>query len=132
MNYELCSQFMDIALWAPVDLVEVRQNAIYGMGVFSKYINRETFKSLTPKFKQTLDAVTSHPEARSEDNLVVTENAVISLGFMAVFQTQDQADVTAFLTRLPLEGEDEAREAYEFVIEQTIAKSGALIANGQL
>ena len=44
--YELCNQFADIALFLPADACDARQNAIYGVGLLSKFMDASTFSSL--------------------------------------------------------------------------------------
>jgi hypothetical protein len=39
MIYELTSQFTEITMWCKVDMIDVRQNLAYGIGVMAKHIN---------------------------------------------------------------------------------------------
>lgn len=49
MLIELCQQYADITLWTKPDMADIRQNTVYGIGVMSKYVSPNAFKSLLPK-----------------------------------------------------------------------------------
>ena len=90
------------------------------MGLLSKFMDSATFNSLLPKVMKAIEHVLSDPDAKQEDRLPVTENAIISLGFIALVHTKDAVQINKFLDRLPLEGDDEAQEAHEYLAEQVL------------
>lgn len=102
MIYEITSQLIEIAMWADSSKIDVLQNAVYGIGTMAKHLNKEAFKSLLAKSMEAIERVTSLPEAQDEEHLIVTENAYISLGVLAMFQTHEPAHVQKFLQLLPL------------------------------
>jgi hypothetical protein len=89
----------------------------------AKVINKDAFKSLLPGSMEAIDHVISMKIEEEEyfDFLVVKENAYITLGVIAFYQTQDAAHVKKFVELLPLEGEDEAQEAHELLLDQLLA-----------
>lgn len=58
--------------------------------------------------------------------MVVSENAVITLGKLALLHTQDAAQAGKFLSMLPLSSAEEAQEAHEFLFNQILASNGLL------
>lgn len=70
---------------------------------------------------KAIEFILTCPEANSEENLAVTENALITLGFVSLLQSKDAAHVTKFCESLPLKGEDEAKEAHALLFNQMIA-----------
>ena len=68
----------------------------------------------------------SDPEGKSEERLPVTENAIISSGFISLLHTKDAVQINKFLDQLPLAGDDEAQEAHEFLAEQVLIGNNAL------
>jgi hypothetical protein len=88
MNYELTTQFTDIATKAPQDLIEVRQNAVYGIGVMAKFTARPAFASILPSAKTALLQTIASCDQSDEAQKVVIENAQIALGFLSVYQSQ--------------------------------------------
>jgi hypothetical protein len=108
-------------------MIQVLQNAVYGIGSMAKVLNKEAFKSLLPGSMEAIDHVISMKDTDEEEFLVVKENAYITLGVLAFFHTQDAAHVKKFLELLPLKGEDEAQEAHELLLDQLLAKNSALV-----
>jgi hypothetical protein len=115
--YEICAQMIEIAMWAKSDMVEVLQNAVYGIAVMSKYLAQAAFQTLLPKAMAAVERVTSLPEAQDEEHICATENAYITLGHLAVFQTKEAAHLDKFMSLLPLSGEAEAQEAHSFLLD---------------
>lgn len=66
MVYELTTQFTEITQWCKADMIDVRQNLAYGIGVMARYVNREAFKALVPQAIEAIEHILSHPEAQSE------------------------------------------------------------------
>tara|TARA_B110000285_G_C15038753_1_gene570703 strand:- start:135 stop:434 length:300 start_codon:yes stop_codon:yes gene_type:complete len=56
----------------------------------------------------------------------VTENALITLGKLALLHTQDVAQADRFVTSLPLTSAAEAQEAHEFLFTQVMAGNALL------
>jgi hypothetical protein len=118
---QLFQQFIEITLWTKPEMADVRQNAIYGIGVFAKNLNQTAFQTLLPNAMKTIEFILTTPDAYSEENLAVTENAIITLGFVSLYHSKDVAHVTKFLESMPLKGEDEAKEAHSLLFNQMIA-----------
>lgn len=56
----------------------------------------------------------------------MSENALITLGFIALLHTKEPVQINKFLDQLPLQGDDEAQEAHEFLAEQILTGNQAL------
>lgn len=110
---------------------DVRQNAAYGIGVVARVLSPEAFKTLLPNCMKAIELVLSHPEAHGEEALAATENAVITLGVLALMHTKQEVHVNKFLEALPLKGEEEAQEAHELLLDQVLAGNQVLTSNGQ-
>ena len=121
--YSTCNQLADICMWAKPEMTLVLQNAVYGIGVMSKHLGQDAFKTMLPKAMAAVERVTGFPEAKDDEHMVATENAYITLGMLAVFQTKDAAHLEKFLGLLPLSGEEEAQEANNFLLDQLLAKN---------
>lgn len=81
---------------------------------------------------KAIEHVLSDPEGQSEERLAVTENAYITLGFIAALHSKDAAQITKFLQQLPLKGDEEAQEAHEFLFEQILLCNEAILTADQL
>jgi len=108
---------------------DVRQNTIYGIGEFAKFMNFNTIKTLLPKCIESVDLILSNPEALSDENVAVTENAFITLGKIALIHSKDAAQASRFLMAMPLKGEEEAQEAHQFLFEQVLAGNQVLMGD---
>ena len=132
MVYQVCCQFIQICKWTSADNedhLDVRQNCAYGIGSLSNGMTQETFKTLIPSAMEALEHIVGHDQATNaeEGHLVVSENAYISLGHIALKQTQDPAHVQKFLSLLPLTSEEEAQEAHLLVAEEVVKGNQALL-----
>jgi len=84
----------------------VRQAAIYGVGLVAEHAKVQ-FQNVCGQALQKLVAVASHPQARDEDNLCATENAVGAIGKVCAHYGS-RSDVPAdkllplWLSHLPL------------------------------
>lgn len=123
--YGLCAQFIEIAMWAKPEMTDVRQNTSYGIGAFCKHLNTAAFQSLVGTAVTAVDTVLSDPEAQGAHR-VVTENALITLGKLALLHTQDAAQADRFLSSLPMTCVEEAQEAHEFLFTQVLAGNALL------
>jgi len=132
--YELCAKFAEICNWTTTDsdMLDVRQNTAYGIGSIAKVLSPAQFKTLLPGCQKAVDLVLSHPEAAGEEAQAATENALITLGVLALLHTKEEAHVSRFLAALPLKGEEEAQEAHELLLDQLLAGNAALTSNGQI
>jgi hypothetical protein len=83
----------------------------------SKYLSQEAFKTLLPRAMAAVERVTSFPDALDDEHIAMTENAYITLGHLAVYQTKENAHLSKFLNILPLSGEEEAQEAHTFLLD---------------
>ena len=79
--------------------------------------------SLLPKAMAAVERVTSLPEANDDEHICATENAWITLGHLAVYQSQETAHLEKFLALLPLSGEEESQEANAFLLDQLLVKN---------
>ena len=61
----------------------------------AKTLNKEMFKSLLQKSMDAVEKVVSLP--KDEEHLVAIENAYITLGVLALYQTNQPAHVQKFL-----------------------------------
>ena len=61
----------------------------------AKTLNKEMFKSLLQKSMDAVEKVVSLP--KDEEHLVAIENAYITLGILALYQTNQPAHVQKFL-----------------------------------
>lgn len=127
MIYELCSQFAEITLWTQPEMMDVRQNTIYGIGVMAKHLNQGAFKSLVGPAMKAVEHILANPTATSEEQQCVTENTYVTLARIALLHTQDAAHINQFLGALPLKGDEEAQEAHEFLFEQVLANNSVLM-----
>ena len=123
MLLQLCQQYAEITLWSKAEMADVRQNTIYGIGVMAKYLQPTAFKSLLPKSLEAIELCLANPDARSEEHIAVTENTLISLGYVSLLHSKDVAQVTKFVSSLPLKGEEEAQEAHAHLFTQMLAKN---------
>jgi len=102
------------------------------VGVVAKFLDASSFQSfsdaLLPKCLDAIKHVLADPEAQSEERLAVTENAFITLGFLSLLHSKDQAQINQFLEVLPLQGDEEAQEAHEFLFEQILLGNAALFS----
>ena len=53
----------------------------------------------------------------TEEHLAVTENAIVSLGYLAFLHSKDAGHVNKFVSALPLKGEEEGQEAHLFLFQ---------------
>lgn len=114
---QLCQQYVEITLWTKPDMADIRQNTIYGISVFAKNLNTNGFQSLLPSVMNAIETCLSNPDALSQENLGVTENALVCLGYVSLLHSKDASHVTKFVESLPLKGEDEAKEAHGFLFD---------------
>jgi hypothetical protein len=67
MIYELTTQFTEIIQWCKPDMIDVRQNLAYGIGVMARHISQDAFKSLVPSAVAAIEHVLSGADASSEE-----------------------------------------------------------------
>jgi len=127
MIYELCTQYIELTNWSKPDMADVRQNTIYGIGAMAKHLDRSFFKTLLDGSLKAVEHVLSNPDAHSEDNIAVTENAMITLGRLALKHSQQAVHVNQFLSALPLKGDEEAQEAHQYLFEEVLAGNAVLM-----
>ncbi|KAI9089986.1 armadillo-type protein [Phlyctochytrium arcticum] len=116
------------AFWAPMvqglsdSAAEVRQAAAYGAGVAAKYGGVE-YAQPCAQALPSLFAMIDAPDARSEENILATENAVAAIGKICHFLGHTGAfDLNDTLVRwvkaLPVvEDSDEAPHTYAYLLE---------------
>ena len=63
----------------------------------AKILNKDMFMTLYSKSMSAVERVITLPNAQEEEQLVATENAYITLGVLALYQTNDAAHVQKFL-----------------------------------
>jgi len=125
MIYGLCAQFIEVVMWAKPEMTDVRQNAVYGIGAMCQHLTTAAFQSLVATAVSAVETVLSGPEAKGAQ-LLVTENALITLGKVALLHTQDAAQADKFLGSLPLKNAEEAQEAHGFLFTQVLAGNSLL------
>lgn len=90
----------------------IRQSAVYGLGVCAQTIDSNTF---SPFFNQTLELVRNvlkDPKARTEEYTVATDCAVGTLGKLAIFHNNNL--IEEWLNYLPIKAEvEEAQNVHK-------------------
>jgi len=76
---------------------------------------------------QAIEHILSTPDAQSDLQRPVTENAIVSLGIVSLKHTQDATHINKFLLALPLTGEEEAQEAHKFLFEEVLNNNTILM-----
>jgi hypothetical protein len=92
----------------------IRQCCVYGLGQAAQH-RGENFVQYGPSAVAAIVAVINAPDARNEDNLSATENAVSALGKVLEYQpgSVDPSAGSLFVNNLPLEDDEiEAKEAH--------------------
>eukprot|EP01101_Sappina_pedata_P007334 TRINITY_DN3845_c0_g1_i1.p1 TRINITY_DN3845_c0_g1~~TRINITY_DN3845_c0_g1_i1.p1 ORF type:complete len:1088 (+),score=593.45 TRINITY_DN3845_c0_g1_i1:90-3353(+) len=99
----------------------VRQSALYGVGICAQFCG-ETFAPAVPECINRLTVVINDPNAKTDENVHSTENAVSAFGKIIRYQTASLQSqnltigqaLTYFLSQLPVtEDEFEAKTVYE-------------------
>mmetsp|Transcript_17306 Transcript_17306/g.26782 ORF Transcript_17306/g.26782 Transcript_17306/m.26782 type:complete len:353 (+) Transcript_17306:2-1060(+) len=89
---------------------EVRQAAVFGLGVCAQYGGGQ-FSQIAMDIAATIELMIAAPDARSEENVYATDNAVSALGKVIEFQIPDGEErnrlVGIFLSYLPVRGDQE-------------------------
>jgi len=90
---------------------EVRQAAVFGLGVCAQY-GGAFFASMLGQVMQRIQEMMGQPDARAEEVVHSTDNAVSALAKVIEFQEealgeQKAAAVAAFLAYLPITGDEE-------------------------
>ncbi|PNH09582.1 Importin-5 [Tetrabaena socialis] len=62
------------------DHADLRQCAVYGLGVMAAKAPVEAFRPTAASVAEVLAAIVNHPESKSDDNDMATDNAVSALG----------------------------------------------------
>ena len=97
---------------------EVRQAAVYGVGVMAEHVAEATFTAeMQQQAAQTLLATVGHPEAQAEENASATDNAVSAIGKLCKrSETIAAAALTRWLSFLPLSSDRaEAKGVHELL-----------------
>ena len=94
----------------------VRQNAVCGIAIIAKILPAQGFASLIPNSLATIEKVLTGPSGSDEEKAAV-ENAMTALGVVALKHSKDQTQINKFLNALPLSGEDENKEAFDYFLE---------------
>eukprot|EP00736_Rhodelphis_marinus_P007337 Rmarinus@m.1215 len=116
--------------YAGDDDEEVRQAAVYGIGVAAQHVP-DRFKQYAQTALMRLNVVISHQEARSDSNEMATDNAISALGKICEFQ----ADVVeagslwpTWLAYLPCKGDIiEARIVHAQLVTMVERNNTALL-----
>jgi len=97
----------------------IRQCCVYGLGQAAEK-RPDAFRPSAPAAVAGMLAMIQAPDAKGEDNINATENAVSALGKVLEFQPDcvDPSAGTLFITHLPLEeDEDEAKAAHKRLVK---------------
>jgi hypothetical protein len=113
------------------DDADLRQASVYGVGVMAAAVGR-AFAPHVPGALAALARVIQAPDARSEENLNATENAVSALGKLCEFQRDAIPDAATVVSRwlacLPLrEDVVEARAVHEQLVRMLQANDPHLL-----
>lgn len=106
--------------YAGDESAEVRQAAVYGLGVLAEHGPNDQFDdAMQQQACMRLLATVEHPEAYSEDNASASDNAVSALGKLCQRSpTIAAAAMPRWLARLPLQADrEEARTVHGKLIE---------------
>jgi len=114
--YEMGAKFAELGMWAEADMPDVRQNAACGIAVVAKNLAPQAFASLIPNVLKALERIMTGPTS-DDDEKAAVENAISALGIVALKHTKDQAQISKFLSSLPLSGEGENQEATDYLLE---------------
>jgi len=107
----------------------IRQCSVYGLGRASQH-RQAAFKPHAQNALSSVLAILSAPEARSEDNIMATENAAGALGKFIEFQSEfvDSTAGNIFVQSLPLEeDEEEAREVHPLLVRLANANDSRIL-----
>ena len=110
---------------------DVRQASVYGVGVMAEKLG-QAFAPHVPASLQTLAQVIQAPDARGEENVNATENAISSLGKICEFQRAcipgPESVVPQWLSMLPLtEDKVEARAVHTQLVRMLEANDPHLL-----
>jgi hypothetical protein len=109
---------------------EVRQAAAYGCGIMAQF-GGETFAEACKEAMPRLALIVANPEARGEDNISATENAISAVGKIIKFNPNcvnlDET-VPVWLSWLPIwEDKDEMESVYGYLCELLESNSPAAL-----
>lgn len=112
----------------------LQQSAIYGLGQVAEHAQQH-FKADAGRIVQLLSAIVNRPDARDEENLDVTENAVSVLGKIYLYHKQNvdgKAVMQTWLQNLPLsEDLDEAKYSHGLLVKLVNANDDGVIGPNQ-
>lgn len=112
---------------------DVLHNSVFGLGTISKRIDRNAFKQIRGEILQTLSSVITASDAYSEGKANITENAISSLGKIALYQSDlndkmSEEVLIKFLQLLPLKHDmDEAQNVHKMLFEEILKKNECLV-----
>lgn len=112
---------------------DVLHNSVFGLGTISKRLDRSAFKQVRGEILQTLSSVITASDASSDAKANITDNAISSLGKIALYQS-DRGDkmseevLLKFLQLLPLKNDaDEAQNVHKMLFEEILKKNESLV-----
>jgi hypothetical protein len=127
------AQVMPLLLAVAADRdATIRQCAVYGLGQAAHW-RGEGFRPHAPAAVAAILALVQAPDARSDDNLAATENAVSALGKVLEFQPDcvDPGAAALYVAALPIvEDEVEAKEVHAQLLRFLRASDARILGEG--
>lgn len=94
---------------------ELRQSAIYGVGVCAQTVDTATFSTYVNNAVDSVRLILTDPNARTEEYNIATDCAVGALGKIAVYHRNDL--IEEWLNNLPIKAEpEEAQNVHKFFL----------------
>ncbi|KAJ1742679.1 importin subunit beta-3, partial [Coemansia sp. RSA 1591] len=114
---------------------DLRQAAAYGVGVMAQFGGDAYADFVVSAALPALLEIISRPDAREEDNVYATDNAVSAIAKILRFYGSKLSDARALLQTwfgaLPVtHDEDEVPSVYEYLVQVVAEQPDALVPNG--
>jgi hypothetical protein len=131
MITELNNKFYEIFM--NTESTDVKQTLSYGFGVFAMNIPKANYNVMLSNIYNALNSMISEKDAFSEDKIVATESALGALGKLIYFQRDNNIIndnvVNGFLSKMPLENEEEEAQKSHNLLCQEVIKNNPNIMN---
>jgi len=119
------------------DSIDIMHSAVYGLGVIAKRMDKSNFKSIQGDILQVISDIITANDAYSEDKASLTENAISSLGKVALYQSEKSDKFSEdlmlkFLQLLPLKNDfEEAQNVHRMLLQEVLNRNEALLSSSQ-
>jgi len=113
--------------------LDIIHSSVFGLGVISKRMDKTSFKEVQGDILQVISDIITASDAFSEAKASLTENAISSLGKVALYQSEKSDKFSEdlmlkFLQFLPLKNDfEEAQAAHKMLLQEVMNKNEALI-----